>query len=407
MHILFITDNFPPEVNAPASRTFEHINHWINDQNVKVTVITCFPNFPNGKVFDGYQNKLFEKSKYLNIEVIRVWSYIAKNRGTLKRILDYLSFSMSASFFGLFLKYDIIVATSPQFFTTWAAWFLSKVKRVPWIFELRDLWPDSIASVSNLKNKNIISFLHKIEIFLYKSANSIVAVTNSFKENLISRGIKHDKIEVVTNGVDTDLFKHQIDRSLIDQLNLKNKFVVGYIGTHGLSHGLEFIVNTIPKIKHPNVHFLFIGEGATKESLIKQSNTLNIKNITFMDMIKKDDVPKYLSICNVSLVPLINDELFKTVIPSKIFEAAAMKTPIFLGVEGESKKIIEKYNAGICFQPESESSFLSQFDIIYNIENYSNFQQGCENLAQDYNRKNLAYNMLEIIKKTNATFKQK
>jgi|TARA_B100001741_G_C16541975_1_gene594785 glycosyltransferase involved in cell wall biosynthesis len=407
MHILFITDNFPPEVNAPASRTFEHINHWINDENVKVTVITCFPNFPNGKVFDGYKNKLFERSKYQNIEVIRVWSYIAKNRGTLKRILDYFSFAISTSFFGLFLKCDIIVATSPQFFTTWAAWFLSKVKRVPWIFELRDLWPDTISTVSNLKNKNIISFLHTIEIFLYKSANSIVAVTNSFKENLISRGIKHDKIEVVTNGVDLDLFKHQTNKSLIDQLNLKNKFVVGYIGTHGLCHGLEFIVNAIPKIKHPNVHFLFIGEGATKESLIKQSNTLNLNNITFLDMIRKNDVPKYLSICNVSLVPLINDELFKTVIPSKIFEAAAMKTPIFLGVEGESKEIIKKYNAGICYEPESESSFLSQFDIIYNIENYSDFQQGCENLAKDYSRKNLAYNMLEIIKKTNTAFKQK
>ena len=156
MNILFITDNFPPEVNAPSSRTFEHINHWLKDKDVKVTVITCFPNFPSGKVFDGYKNKLFEKSKYKNIEVIRVWSYIAKNKGTFKRIIDYLSFAISASFCGLFLKYDIIVATSPQFFTTWAAWFLSKVKRVPWIFELRDLWPDTISVVSSLNNKNIL-----------------------------------------------------------------------------------------------------------------------------------------------------------------------------------------------------------------------------------------------------------
>tara|TARA_B110000438_G_scaffold18396_2_gene17078 strand:- start:2318 stop:3541 length:1224 start_codon:yes stop_codon:yes gene_type:complete len=400
MHILFITDNFPPEVNAPASRTFEHINHWLKDKDVKVTVITCFPNFPNGKVFDGYKNKLFERSKYQNIEVIRVWSYIAKNKGTFKRILDYLSFAISASFVGLFLRYDIIVATSPQFFTTWSAWFLSKVKRVPWIFELRDLWPDTISAVSNLNNKNIISFLHKIEIFLYKSADSVVALTHSFKENLISRGINGEKIQVVTNGVDLDLFKSEYNIDLSNKLNLSKKFVVGYIGTHGLCHGLEFIVRMIPHIKYEDVHFLFIGEGATKKSLINQANFLKIKNVTFLDMIPKNDVPKYLSICNIALVPLIDDKLFQTVIPSKIFEAAALKKPIFLGVKGESKQIIERYDAGICYEPENQDSFLSEFDKIYNIENYENYQKGCKKLAKDYSRKNLANKMLEIIKST-------
>ena len=403
MHILFITDNFPPEVNAPASRTFEHINHWLKDKDVKVTVITCFPNFPNGKVFDGYKNKLFERSKYKNIEVIRVWSYIAKNKGTFKRILDYLSFAMSTSFFGLFLRYDIIIATSPQFFTTWAAWFLSKIKRVPWIFELRDLWPDTISAVSNLKNKNIISFLHRIEIFLYKSADSIVALTHSFKDNLILRGIDSKKIQVVTNGVDLDLFTGQNNIDLANKLNLNKKFVVGYIGTHGLCHGLEFIVNMIPHIKHQDVHFLFIGEGATKKNIINQANILKIKNITFLDMIPKNDVPKYLSICNISLVPLIDDELFQTVIPSKIFEAAALKKPIFLGVKGESKQIVERYNAGICYEPEKQDSFLVKFDKIYDVENYTIYQKGCKKLAQDYNRENLAKKMLKIIKSTYAS----
>ena len=400
MNILFITDNFPPEVNAPASRTFEHINHWLKDKDVKVTVITCFPNFPRGKVFDGYKNKLFERSKYKNIEVIRVWSYIAKNKGTFKRIIDYLSFAISASFYGLFLKYDIIVATSPQFFTTWSAWFLSKVKRVPWIFELRDLWPDTISVVSSLNNKNIIAFLHKIEISLYKSANSVVALTHSFKENLISRGIDGKKIQVVTNGVDLDLFQSKHNLELSNKLNLNKKFVIGYIGTHGLCHGLEFIVKTIPHIKYQDVHFLFIGDGATKKDLVDQANILKIKNITFLDMVPKNDVPKYLSICNIALVPLIDDKLFQTVIPSKIFEAAALKKPIFLGVKGESKQIIERYNAGICYEPERKDSFLTQFDKIYDVENYITYQKGCQKLAQDYSRKNLANKMLEIIKDT-------
>jgi glycosyltransferase involved in cell wall biosynthesis len=117
-------------------------------------------------------------------------------------------------------------------------------------------------------------------------------------------------------------------------------------------------------------------------------------------MIPKNDVPKYLSICNIALVPLIDDKLFQTVIPSKIFEAAALKKPIFLGVKGESKQIIERYDAGICYEPENQDSFLSEFDKIYNIENYENYQKGCKKLAKDYSRKNLANKMLEIIKST-------
>ena len=209
MKILFITDNFPPEVNAPASRTFEHVSNWSSDSSVEIIVITCFPNFPKGKVFDGYKNKFYESSYINNIRVIRVWSYISRNQGTFRRILDYLSFAVSSSIVGLFIKCDIIVATSPQFFTTWAAWFLSKLKRVPWIFELRDLWPDTISAVSNIKNSFIISLLHKIEINLYRSADSIIALTHSFKENLISRGIDRKKISVITNGVDLKFFKEE------------------------------------------------------------------------------------------------------------------------------------------------------------------------------------------------------
>ena len=400
MKILFITDNFTPEVNAPATRTYEHVKEWIKDKNVEVTIITCAPNFPHGKVYDGYKNKLYQKEYIDGIEVIRVWSYITSNSGFLKRVLDYISFGIMAFLVGLFKKHDLIIATSPQFFTTWAAWGLSKIKRKPWIFELRDLWPESIKTVGAMKQGKAIDTLEKIELGLYKSCNKVVAVTDAFKTNLINRGIDTNKIEVVTNGSNMELFSpREKNQELLKSINLENKFVIGYIGTHGMAHSLDFIVNSISKIKDEDIHFLFIGDGAMKQKVLEIAKYLNIKNATFLNPIKKDDVPDYLNICDVSLAPLKKEDNFKTVIPSKIFEASAMLKPTLLGVEGQAQEIIETHNAGLCFEPENEKDFIEKVQILKNNkEKYIELQKGCEELAMAYDRKRLAQKMLEIIK---------
>ena len=397
MKILFLTDNFPPEVNAPATRTYEHCQEWIKD-GANVTVITCAPNFPHGKLYAGYKNRLFQKENIDGIEVIRVWSYMSSNHGFVKRVLDYLSFSFMSFWVGLFQKFDVIVATSPQFFTTWTGYGLSKIKRKPWIFELRDIWPESIKTVGALKQGYLLNTLEKIELFLYRDATKVVAVTDAFKTNLIERGINRDKIEVVTNGSNLELFsKRNKDIKLLQKLNLEDKFIVGYIGTHGLSHSLDFIVNSISKITDETIHFLFIGDGAMKKTVVEIANNLKLKNITFLDAIPKEEVPDYLSICDISLAPLKNEENFKTVIPSKIFEASAMEKPTLLGVRGQAQKIIEKYNAGICFEPENEKDFIEKLMIIKDEAIYEECQKGCSALADVYDRKKLAKKMLMII----------
>jgi glycosyltransferase involved in cell wall biosynthesis len=407
MKILFITDNFYPEVNAPATRTYEHIKEWIKNDDVKVTVLTCFPNFPHGKVYNGYKNRLYKKENISGIEVIRVWSYITQNKGFLKRILDYLSFGISSFIAGLFLKFDIIIATSPQFFTTWSAYGLSKVKKKPWIFELRDLWPESIKTVGAMKaNSKIIRLLEKIELFLYRDSEKIISVTTSFKKNLIKRGIKSDKISVIYNGANLELFKpRKKNLLLIKKLNLTSKFVVGYIGTHGMAHKLDFILESAKYIEDSSIHFLFIGDGAEKDNLLKLNKTLNLKNTTFLNPIRKEEVPDYLSIIDVSLVPLKKSDTFKTVIPSKIFESCAMEKPILLGVEGEAKNIIDKYEAGLAFKPENRDDFISKLmDLKNNVELYNKCKIGCKNLSRDFDRKSLAKKMLFIIKnKMDAT----
>jgi len=398
MKILFITDNFPPEVNAPATRTYEHVKEW-QKKGVEVTVITCFPNFPHGEVYTGYKNILY-KEEYLNgIKVIRVWSYIARNSGFLKRVLDYVSFAFMAFIIGLFQKQDVIIATSPQFFTTWVAFGLSKIKKKPWIFELRDLWPASIKSVGLIQEGRLYRLLEKNELFLYKDANKVIVVTDAFKKNLISRGIYENKIEVVTNGSNMELFyPRDKDTKLLKELNLENKFIIGYIGTHGMAHSLDFIMRSLSKIDDLDIHFLFIGDGAMKQIIVDIAEELGLRNVTFLNPIAKEEVPKYLSIIDVSLAPLKKEDNFKTVIPSKIFEASAMLKPTLLGVEGQAQEILEKYQAGLCFEPENRASFIEKLLILKNDDViYKNCQDGCQKLADDYDRKKLAQKMLDII----------
>jgi glycosyltransferase involved in cell wall biosynthesis len=396
--ILFITDNFPPEFNAPATRVYEHAKEWVKN-GAEVTVITCFPNFPFGKVFEGYKNKLYQVEYIDGIRVIRVWSYITANKGTLKRTLDYFSFAITSFFAGIFENADIIIATSPQFFTTWSAFLLSKVKRKPWIFELRDLWPESIKAVGALRNQKVLKFLEKIELFLYKDAKKVIAVTGAFKENLVKRGIKAEKIEIVPNGVNLELFKErEKDFELLRELNLEKKFIVGYIGTHGMAHRLDFIVRCASKIKDTDIHFLFIGDGAEKENVVKLANSLRLRNVTFLEPVKKEDVPKYLSVIDIALIPLKKTETFKTVIPSKIFEASAMGKPCLLGVDGEARRLVESYECGIFYEPENEEDFLKKLLMLKQGNRlYKKLQKGCKNLAKDFDRRKLAIKMLNIL----------
>ncbi len=403
MRILFITDNYPPESNAPAIRTYEHISEWSKSEDIKIKVITCFPNFPYGKIYKGYKNKLISKEKINGITIYRVWSYMSQNTGFFKRILDFFSFSFMAGIVGLFIEADVIIATSPQFFTTWSAFFISKVKKIPWIFELRDLWPETIGSVSLIQNRNLLKLLEKIELFLYKDCLKVITVTNSFKRNLISRGINKNKIEVITNGVNNNfsitIHSCQIDECL--KSKLKDKFVIGYFGTHGMCQGLDFILKEIVELENNDLYFLFIGDGSEKQKLEKLSFDLKIKNLTFLDSVDRKNLPSYYNLIDVALVSLKRHNTFKSVIPSKIFEACIMQKPILLGLEGESRDLIEKYNAGLAFIPGDSMDFKKKINLISDNKLYSNFQKGCKLLAIDYSRNNLAKKMLNIIRKLN------
>lgn len=402
MHILFLTDNFPPEVNAPASRTFEHAREWVRAGH-QVTVITCVPNFPKGRVFAGYSNRLWQREEMDGIQIIRVWSYITANEGFVRRCLDYISYMITATLAALFVrKVDLIVATSPQFFTAVAGWMTGLLKRRPWVFELRDLWPESIRVVGAMDKSSVLDQLEKLELFLYRRADAVFAVTQSFRDNLITRGIPAEKIHVITNGADLSRYQPmEKDENLLAQLNLQGCFIVGYIGTMGMAHGLDTVLDTTKKISQmglADVRILMLGDGARKKSLLQRVEAEQIENVIFLETVPKSEVARYWSLLDVSLIHLKNDDLFKSVIPSKLFESMAMGIPVLFGVKGEAADIVSRYDVGLLIEPES-SEEMSQalIELRNNHELRQQLSKNCQASAQYFDRSTLAAEMLSVL----------
>jgi hypothetical protein len=349
MKILFLSDNFPPETNAPASRTYEHAKRWVAAGH-SVTVITGAPNFPSGKVHAGYRNALWQREEMDGIRVVRVLTYITANEGFVRRTLDYMSFMVSATVASLFIRRpDVIVATSPQFFTPCAAWVVSLFKRRPFVFELRDLWPDSIIAVGAMKETRSIRLLRKLEYFLYRKAARIVSVTSSFKTLLIGNGIDPHKIAVVPNGVDLDAYQPgEKPDGLVRQWDLEGKFVAAYVGTIGMAHGLDTVLAAAERLRNrSDVVFLLVGTGAEQAALMERCEDRGLRNLKFVGAVSKAEVREYWKVCDVALVLLRDTPLFAHVIPSKMFEAMGMERPMILGVRGESREILEYAKAGL------------------------------------------------------------
>ncbi len=355
MNILFLSENFPPERNAAASRVYERACYWVNWGH-QVTVITSAPNFPEGKVHAGYRNRWYQVEQRDGMRVVRVKTFIAANEGVVLRTLDFVSFLFAGFFGGLVQEQpDAVVATSPQFFAAVAGCALAAARRRPFVFELSDLWPASITAVGAMRDNTALRMIERLELFMYRRAARIVALTKAFKTDLVARGVPADKVAVVTNGVDMARYAPRPrDPGLAAELGLEGRFVVGYIGTHGMAHALERVLDAAELLRgEPAVRFLFVGSGAARERLTSEAARRGLRNVVFVPPQPKETMPAYWSLCDLALVHLKDTPLFRTVIPSKIFEAMAMGCPILLAApDGEAADIVRATGAGVVLAPE-------------------------------------------------------
>jgi glycosyltransferase involved in cell wall biosynthesis len=355
VHILFLSDNFPPETNAPATRLHEHATRWVRAGH-SVTVVTCAPNFPEGRVYPGYANRWRQVETIDGIRVVRVKTYITANEGFLKRTLDYMSFMASGTIAALLERPrpDVVVATSPQFFCAVAGWLVGALRRRPFVFELRDLWPASIAAVGAMRHPHLLRMLERLELFLYRRAAVIVAVTEAFRDDLVARGIPRDKIEVVINGVDLERYvPGPRDPALARDWDIGDRFVVGYLGTHGMAHGLDRVVDAAVLLRdRDDIVFLFAGGGAARAEVERRVAGAGLANVRLQPRQPKSRMPDLWRLCSVALIPLRDDPVFATVLPSKLFEAMGMGVPVLMALpEGEATGVVRRTHCGVCVPP--------------------------------------------------------
>ncbi len=405
MKILFLTHYFPPEGNAPASRVHEMAKRWVAAGH-DVTVITCAPNVPDGVVYDGYRNRLRQRETIDGIEVVRVWTYIAANKGTIRRIVNYVSYMISAVVFGLRVRRpDIVIATSPQFFCGWAGAVLSRLRRRPFILEIRDIWPESILAVGVRIPRLMVRILEWLERRMYACATHVVTVGEGYRSKLREKGVAPERMSIVTNGVDQDRFSPRPpDPDMKQRYALGDRFVCSYVGTIGMASGLDTVLEAATLLRDAgrnDVVFLLVGDGAVRAELEQRAAREDLQSVVFTGRQPKDAVPAFLSVSNACLVHLRKTELFRTVLPSKIFEAAAMGKPIILGVEGCAADLVREADAGICIEPENSEALIAAIDRLRNDADTATRlgANGQRTIAEHYNRDTLARDYLSVIER--------
>ncbi len=405
MKILFFTHYFPPEGNAPASRTYEHCVRWVKAGH-DVTVITCVPNVPNGVPYEGYRNRFRSQRETVDgINVVRVWTFMAANAGFMKRILNYLSYMIMAAWAGLWVRRpDVVIATSPQFFCGWAGVLVQFFRRLPFVLEIRDIWPESITAVGAMKRGFAVRVLEWLEKRMYRSADHIVAVGKGYRDNVSSKAPVRDRISVIYNGVDGEHFQPvPPDDAFREEHGMAGRFVVSYVGTIGMAHGLETVLDAAEKSKadgRQDVGFLLVGVGARRESLQQEAEERGLSDcVRFTGRLPKSDMPRVLASSDALLVHLRACDLFSTVIPSKIFEAMAMERPIIMGVRGEPADIVRSANAGLDMEPGDADSLIDCLTKLKDDDSlYKSIQaNGRRFVLQEFSRDTFAAKYIEVI----------
>lgn len=408
MKILFLTHYYTPEGNAPASRVSALAERWVAGGH-EVTVLTCAPNVPDGVVYPGYRNRWRQTEVINGVKVIRVWTYIAPNRGTMRRIANFISYMLMACWRGLRLKRpDVMIATSPQFFCGWAGVLLHWFRRFPFVLEIRDIWPESMSAVDAGLPGPALKIIGAMEKTMYKSADHIVTVGQGYVEKLEERRVPRAKIDIVMNGVDSRLFFPQPrNAELLEKYGLAGKFICSYIGTIGMACGLKTALDAAEILQRrgrDDIRIVLVGDGAQRGALEQEAAERKLNNVVFTGRRPKAEIPLWVASSDVNLVHLKKTELFTTVMPSKIFESAGCARPILMGVDGFAKKLVMDAEAGVDMEPENASAMVAGLLTLADTPELGRKlgENAYRNIAAKYNRDAQAEDYIAILKQTIA-----
>jgi glycosyltransferase involved in cell wall biosynthesis len=402
MNIAYYSHYFAPEIGAPSARIYDLARQWLTFGH-RVEVVTCFPNHPVGKMYPGYSSRPYMRENVDGIDVHRHWTYVTPNEGFIKKTLGHVSYLPSAFLLstGRLQAPDVVIGTSPTFFAAMAAAAAGMRRRVPFIMEVRDLWPAVMVELGVLRNRHMIRALERLEMSLYHRATRVVTVTESFRRNLIDRGIPATKVFNVPNGADVDFWQPtEPPLDLRRRLGLEDRFVALYIGAHGISHALSRLLESAEQLQeHPQIHFVFVGEGAEKEKLVRQAREAGLKNVQFLDSVAKERVKEFYALADVCLVPLRDIPLFDTFIPSKMFEIMSMAKPIVGSLRGEAADILRRSGGAIVVEPEDGSAVAQAILHLYHQREQAEEmgRKGREFVIENYSRRSLAARYMKVM----------
>lgn len=408
MKILYVSQFFKPERVAAAFRAYDNAKAW-TEKGEEVTVLTGYPNFPTGKLFDGYKIKLLDEEKIDGIRVLRSKLIIKENTSKIKRIMNALSFLIYGTYNVVFNNkiigndFNVVLATSGTILAPIIGYIYSIKNKVPFILEIRDITYIQMLAVYNGKKNIIYKIVKKLELFLCKKASKVIVVTNGFKSELIKAGINKEKIEVIHNGVDTKEIN-------VGRVSYTEEIVFSYMGNIGASQGIENIIKIFNALSLGEIKkkLIIIGDGAKKENIKQYIKDNKLKNIIVEDGMNQQELEKYYDISDLCIVSLNNTEFFKNTVPSKIFQIMGRgKCIVFFGPSGEASSIISTVDDTFIFTENNIEQIVDSLEAkIINKENLKSYleEKGKEFRVlteEKYDRNLLAEKYINILKECN------
>ena len=402
MKIAVLSHYFWPELGAPTARLLEMGREWVAEGH-EVTVVTNFPNHPTGVIPEAYRGRSFQIEDVQGLRVVRCRTYATPNRGIARRTLGHLVFMTQAVLQAApqLRGSDVLVASSPTLFTVVAAWALSLRLRVPFVFEVRDLWPAIFVDLGVIRNRFAIACLERLELFLYRRARAVVTVTRAFADDIARRGIDRAKLHVIPNGVDLQAFAPgPPDPEWRRRLGAEGALVALYCGAHGISHALARVLEAAARLRgDARIRFALVGDGAQKDELVARARELALDNVRFHASVPRDEVPAIYRSADVCLVPLRGVPLFRGFIPSKMFEILACGRPVLASLEGEAAEILRESGAAIVVPPEDVDALAAALRRLADEPalRAELARHGRPYVAENFDRRQLARRYLEIL----------
>ncbi len=395
MRILYVTQYFPPEIGAGASRAKETVR-YLASAGHRVTVLTEFPTYLVGVLASAYRNKIVAKERFEGTPVIRVRASCYGHRSMVKRLLSYLSFMLMAAMAGLAndANYDLVYASSPPPFVGLGAWIIALFKAKAFVFEARDIWPKAAVDAGILRNKYAVMLGQALENFCYARAKLIVAVTRGYIDELVKRGFRSSKIRLVENGVNAYLYRPGRCAEVRRRLGCKSRdFVVVYAGLLGHLQAPSVMLRAAQLLdSRENIRFLLIGEGIKKHQLKTHVAERGIKNVEFLPGLPENEVAKYLASCDAGIATLRKGHFFEICMPTKIFTYMACGLPVIVTARGEAREIVEKSGSGIATDPEDSEQLAEAILQMYHSPEAAREmgERGRQFVVRHYSRKDQA-----------------